>query len=410
MHTTSTPPMTRRPIILAFARHYLPGYRAGGPVRSISNTIDRLGDEMVFRVVTMDRDLGDAAPYQAVEMGRWNRLGKGWVLYLGPAARSLRQMARLLRDTPHDVIYLNSILDPVFTLRVLLLRRIGAGSAKPVLIAPRGEFSPGAWSLKRWKKEPYLQCLRLLGAMRGIYWQASSDLERNDIARAIRTKGVDGESDSILIAPNLAPCSGAEDRDETHSSRTAGDPLRVCFLSRISPKKNLDFALQVLQRVRVPVRFSIYGPAEDRSHWGECQAIMKGLPPHVTAIHRGNVEPDRVVATLAEHDLFFLPTRGENFGHVIHEAMRAGLPVLISDQTPWRDLERCEAGWALPLGDAEAFVRKIEEVSSWNRERLAKWRKNARNLAADVAEDESVLEANRGLFARFASSEAGTLA
>ena len=402
--------MSKPPAILAFTRHYLPGYRAGGPIRSISNLVDRLGDEMMFRVVTMDRDISDSSPYAAVEMDRWNPVGKAHVLYTSPAARSLRRMARLLRDTAHDVLYLNSILDPAFTLRVLLLRRLGVVPVKPIVIAPRGEFSPGAWRLKRWKKEPYLRSLRLLGALRGVHWQASSELERDDIVLAMRTNAVEGLRESILVAPNLSTCSDATRDSEARWQRLADEPLRVSFLSRISPMKNLDYALRVLQRVRVPVRFSICGPVEDRSHWNECQALTAALPPHVTVIHRGDIEPDRVVATLAEHDLFFLPTRGENFGHVIHEAMRAGLPVLISDQTPWRDLERLEVGWALPLSEPEAFVRTIEDVSSWNSEHLEKWRKNARRFAADVAEDEAAVEANRGLFMRLASAEAGMMA
>lgn len=406
---TRIPPATRRPVILAFTRHYLPGYRAGGPIRSIANMIDRLGDEMTFRVITTDRDVADSVPYEMVEVDQWNRLGKAQVLYTSPAARSLLRIAQLLRKTPHDAVYLNSILDPMFTLRVLLLRRLGAAPAKPVVIAPRGEFSPGAWRLKRWKKAPYLWLLKRLGGVRGVIWQASSDLEQDDIVRAIGARRAE-EQGSVLIASNLAPCSSVESGNKAPRSRSVGDPLDVCFLSRISPKKNLDYALRILQRVRVPVRFTIYGPIEDRSYWKECEGIMGALPSHVTTIHRGNIEPDRVVSILAEHDLFFLPTRGENFGHVIHEAMRAGLPVLISDQTPWRDLERLEVGWALPLSDAGAFAEVIEEVSSWGLERLAEWRRNAREHAAAVAEDEEVLEANRNLFSRDAPKEVSAAA
>ena len=52
---------------------------------------------------------------------------------------------------------------------------------------------------------------------------------------------------------------------------------------------------------------------------------------------------------MAANDLFFLPTRGENFGHVIAEALSVGTPVLISDQTPWRKLAAVGLGHDLPL-------------------------------------------------------------
>ena len=52
-----------KPIILVFVRHYLPGYRSGGPVRSLANLVDNLGDSLDFRIVTMDRDASDTVSY-----------------------------------------------------------------------------------------------------------------------------------------------------------------------------------------------------------------------------------------------------------------------------------------------------------------------------------------------------------
>jgi glycosyltransferase involved in cell wall biosynthesis len=55
-----------------------------------------------------------------------------------------------------------------------------------------------------------------------------------------------------------------------------------------------------------------------------------------------------------------LPTRNENFGYVILEALLAGCPVILSDQTPWRDLDEKQAGWVIPLGDEAGFVRALD--------------------------------------------------
>ena len=130
--------------------------------------------------------------------------------------------------------------------------------------------------------------------------------------------------------------------------------------------KNLDYALRVLAQVRTQVRFSIYGPIEVVTYWEECQKLMAELPANVEVNYCGSIEHDNVVATISELDLFFLPSRGENFGHVIHEALRAGLPLLISDRTPWKDLAELGVGWDLALGDMSAFVRRIEEVADWS--------------------------------------------
>ena len=55
-----------------------------------------------------------------------------------------------------------------------------------------------------------------------------------------------------------------------------------------------------------------------------------------------------------------LPTLGENFGHVISEALVGGCPVIISDQTPWRDLEKEQVGWDIDLNDEVSFVNAIQ--------------------------------------------------
>jgi len=48
--------------ILILTDYYLPGYKGGGPMRTLSTMVDRLGDEYRFRVLTRDRDLGDTEP------------------------------------------------------------------------------------------------------------------------------------------------------------------------------------------------------------------------------------------------------------------------------------------------------------------------------------------------------------
>lgn len=63
----------------------------------------------------------------------------------------------------------------------MTLRRLGLLPLVPVILAPRGEFSPGALGLKAWKKRPYIELTRMIGLHRGITWQASSEREAGDI-------------------------------------------------------------------------------------------------------------------------------------------------------------------------------------------------------------------------------------
>src|SRR5262245_4946321 len=70
------------PTTLALDNFYLPGYKGGGPVRSLSGLAERLGDDFDFALVTLDRDNADDRPYPGVSPGAWTEVGKVRVLYV----------------------------------------------------------------------------------------------------------------------------------------------------------------------------------------------------------------------------------------------------------------------------------------------------------------------------------------
>lgn len=380
-----------RPVILVLVKHYLPGYKAGGPLRTIANMVDQLGDQLDLRILTTDRDLGDDRPFGTVKADEWTRVAGASVYYASPSTQSLVGLARVVRETPHQVLYLNSYFEPVFAWRPLMARRLGLIPHVPLIIAPRGEFSEGALAMKRAKKLAYRVATAVAGLHRHATWQASSEHESADIRRFL---GV--PADDVVVAPDLPGRGDAA--NGTQTTRREGEPLRVCFVSRISPKKNLDCALRILTNVSIPVVFNIFGPQEDREYWERCQALMRRLPAGVSAHYRGFVKHDEIDAAFRAHDLFLFPTRGENFGHVILESMRAGTPVLITDTTPWRDLKESGVGWDLPLNDVSGFVAAIEEAYATHGATYDDRRERVRRFALARSVDQSVLAANRRLF------------
>jgi glycosyltransferase involved in cell wall biosynthesis len=325
-------------------------------MRSLVNLVTALSGEFDFRIITLDRDQPGDAPYAGVQTGAWQRVEPAEVLYLPRAEVTVSRLAQEVAAVGPQLVYLNGFLDPVFTLRFLLARRLRPMRPVPVLLAPLGDLSVGALEIKRVKKAVYLRLARISGLYHGLTWQASTGMEREDILRALPYV----RAEDVRVAADLT--EEAVVRLPPRVERPAG-PLRLCFLSRISPKKNLDFALRVLAGVKVPVEFTIFGPIDDAAFWAACQPLIAQLPPNIHASYGGEVHPAEVRRTLATQDLFFLPTRGENFGHVIYEALSTGVPVLISDQTPWNDLEARGVGWNVSLDSMPAFVRAIETAS-----------------------------------------------
>jgi glycosyltransferase involved in cell wall biosynthesis len=376
--------------ILVFIEYYLPGYKAGGPIRAIENVTSQLAHDAHFRILTSDRDLGDVNPYPHVRPHRWTRLSdEADVLYLPPESQTWRNIGRLCSATPHDVVYLNSAFSPRFSLLPLLLRR-GARRSSPVIIAPRGEFARSALRHKRGKKRAFLTLARAMGLYRDVTWHAGSVREQDDI------KAIMGEQAKICVAPHIpAP---AEPIPRANVKKAPGE-LSVAFLSRISPIKNLDAALRIVGRVRHRVTFDIYGPIEDARYWAACAELMTRLPPNVRATYRGPVEHAEVRQTLAPYDLFFLPSHGESFSYAIAEALSAGCPVLTSSQTPWRDLEEHGAGWALPLEDEAGFLAIVEHMASSDGAAVAQMHERAIAYYAQRSSSPKTLELWRTMFA-----------
>jgi len=338
--------------VLCFVEYYLPGYKSGGPVRSVSNMVEALGDEIEFRIVARDRDEGDTSPYAGVPVDVWHTMGKAAVLHLSPQRVSLGSLRAIIASRDFDVLYLNSLFSPGFTLRTLLLRRLGAVRHFPVVLAPRGQLLPNALRLKAAKKRAFLAATKLVGLYRDIVWQATTAAEVGDIARTFPNARVE-------VAPNLPMDLAGLGMLPQRPPKQSGK-LRCVFLSRISPKKNLEGALRMLRGVRGEVTFDVCGPLQDTRYWQRCREMAAELPEDIAFRYLGERDHLQVLETLSAYDLFLLPTLSENFGHVILEALVAGCPVLISDQTPWRDLEAQGVGWDLSLDEPGAFTRALQ--------------------------------------------------
>lgn len=380
--------------ILIVLPYYLPGYKAGGPIRTIAGLTEWLEDEFQFYIVTADRDLGDHEPYSGIRPGTWRESGKASVLYLSPQMMTLRSWYRHLSAVKYDLLYLNSFFAPS-TRGILLLRRLNLVPRKPVILAPCGEFSQGAFRLKGLKKQAYTHLVKWAGLCRGIIWRASSEYEKRDILAIF--DGRDSKSSpTVRVAPDLPP-----KQLQTHPELRPAKPVnsaRLVFLSRITRMKNLDFALNLLSSWEGGnIEFDIYGPVEDTGYWKECETLIGKLPANVRVEYRGEVDPQQVGDVFSRYHLFLFPTRGENYGHVVLESLRAGCPVLISDQTMWRHLCEKQVGWDIPLDKPDHFRDALSELVEMDNETFGQWSLAAEEYGNRQAQDALAVRANRDL-------------
>jgi glycosyltransferase involved in cell wall biosynthesis len=318
------PPEVRPFRVLATSAGFEPGFRGGGPIRSVARIVDSVSDKTDLCLITRDRDFGSAQPYPELS-GRWISRGRSRIFYLDTlrVGHWLR-LRRELSAVPFDCLYVNSLWNPVFTVIPVIAARLRLIRVRRVMIAPRGELSPGALLLKNKKKRLFLQGWGPLLRSMDVVWHASNEVEASQIRDVFAWAHVEVNSDQVSLPEEpLPPTATNEDR------------ARLVFIGRISPKKNLKLTLGTLRYLSKPVQFDIYGPLEDTSYWSLCQSIIREVPSFVQVKYRGELDSSEVPRTFSEYDAFIFPTLGENFGHAIAESLSASCPVVCSDRTPW---------------------------------------------------------------------------
>ena len=393
--------------VLVVTEHYLPGYRAGGPIVSVANLVDTLGKEISFFVLTSAWDVGARARYRLGPNGPWRKVGLARVRYLSRSVPDLWLYVRLLMSPKWDVVYLNSFFARQFSMVPIMLRRLGLLKCRRIVLAPRGAFSFGAMGIKSRRKSLYCRATNRLGLYRGITWQASTEREAADIVR----RGLLSESihpgvgtpgtSRMEIVPNLAVASdlaGPSPAPALRAAHKEPGSLVCAFVSRICRMKNLAMCADILSSAMGNVHFRIAGPMEDRPYWDECVRKLSCLPRRVTWEYLGAVSPAEVREIFRSSHLFVFPTHGENFGHVIVEALSSGCPVLTTDQTPWVDLEAGGAGWALPKQDIAQFRSAVDAMIGLDAEAFQTMSEASRAYIEHHPVIESAVEANRKLF------------
>ncbi len=367
--------------ILLFSDWFYPGFMAGGPIQSSFNLINHLQNYYDFSVITRDTDYTDTIPYKGIKSDVWTTLPNGMrVYYFSTENLSYPNMAKLIESEQFDVAYLNSMYSPRFTIMPLfILNRL----KKKIILAPRGMLAPSAIAIKSWKKRPFLLWIKNSSFIKNMHFHAASEQEAGHI------HNVFGKKVEVRLAPNLP---GKMELSPFVAKRKDVGMVHLISIARVSPEKNLLYALEVLQKVKGKVKFDIYGPVYDYAYWEKCKAVLNKLPENIEAEHFGPIAKDEIPNALKDVHFLFMPTQGENFGHTILEAMVCGCPAIISDQTPWRGLEPAKAGFDLPLNKHAGFVDAIEKTIAMDSITFKEWSEGTRKCAAGFINNPDLLK------------------
>jgi glycosyltransferase involved in cell wall biosynthesis len=323
--------------VLIYSDWFAPGYRAGGPIQSLVN-LTLTVEHAMFYIVTSDTDHHAVSPYTDIVPNQWLKFREHiHVIYLSMDEITRSRFEQIAMEIQADMIYLNSMFSPRFTVIPL---RMTKPKGVQVMVAPRGMLKQAALAQKGLKKKLFLFLAKRMGWYKNVIWHATNEAEKREIQRHF------GNATDIRIADNLS----ASPQSQAPTRIKSANQVRLCCVARISPEKGIMEALQYLVGMdwQGALHLDFYGAQQDPVFLQTCMDILP-LIKGATIRFMGEKTPQQLDQIWNQYDMLYMPTRGENFGHAIAESLNHGLPVIISDQTPWRQLQEKGIGWDLEL-------------------------------------------------------------
>jgi glycosyltransferase involved in cell wall biosynthesis len=306
---------------------FLPAYKAGGPIQSVANLVNNFTENIEYYIFCGDTDLNNE-PLQNIVKGEWLQFNNQTKVWYASKESLSETLAKQIENLKPEVVYIIGLFDWHFNIVPLIFCR-----AEKKILSVRGMLHPGALTQKKWKKRFFLQILKVLGISNKVVFHATDEAEATFI------KNEFGSNAIISVAGNFA--KSVKRNESLH--KIEGD-LTMVTIALISPMKNHLEVLKALMLCKGTIFYNIYGPIKDADYWEQCKAQILMLPINIKVQYHGEVLPNNVENILSQNHLFIMPSKSENFGHSIAEALSAAKPVITSNATPWNELQQNNAG------------------------------------------------------------------
>lgn len=338
---------------------FIPAFKAGGPILSIANMVNELDEGYQFYIYTSNTDL-HGLPIAIALTNQWTEYnGYTKVWYANRKDRSQNLVDQVKQVKP-DVLFIIGLFDWHFNIVPLLY-----ADCCDKLLSVRGMLHPGALGQKKMKKQLFLKMMKWMKLDKKCRFHATDEAEAEYI------RHIFGNEAGVSIAtnfPRLLPVQPVPIKDP--------GILELVSIGIVSPMKNYLLVLKSLQQVKAKLHYEIYGPVKEPIYWEECLQAIKALPSNITVAYFPELPPHKIVSRLEGKHLFILPSRSENYGHAIVEALSSGLPVITSNNVPWQQLEEASAGMNIAAEENE-LSEAVEKFAAMGSEEYSKYRAGA---------------------------------
>ena len=338
----------------------------GGPARTVPALCRAMAREGIeVELITISEGKEEASQDKSVQEFKLTRIATRTSRYapLSWHRQFNETLARAIASPDPVVLYDVGLWLPQNHLVV----RFAHARGLPLMISPRGMLSRKALEVSKWKKR--------------LAWLAyqKSDLQ---IARVLHvtseTEAEDcrhrGLTQPIALIPNGIDVPPTKDRKEAK-----GESRSALFLSRLHPIKGLKDLVEAWARARpAGWRVVVAGPDED-GHRKEVETLVDKLSVREQFDFIGAVDDEEKWKLYSEADLFVLPSYSESFGQAIGEALAAGVPVITTRATPWREIETNRCGWWIETG-VDSLAKALSVATSSSDIELQEMGKRGREL------------------------------
>lgn len=355
--------------ILIACPYYKPGFKAGGPIQSIYNLAKLLGEDMEIYIFTQSIDFGSDTKHDNIQENIWQSFDNHKVYYCNPSKYGVKNLFDIIKLLQPNFVYFNSVFHKL-TWHAILINNILRFNYK-FIIAPRGELDSGALKLKAFKKRIFIKIFKIIIG-NNIVFHATTLKELHNISKIFNKK--------IKVAENIPSLVDIKPiRQEKYRNNT-----NFVFISRISPKKNLEYCIKLLNDnvFEGIINFDIIGPIEDVDYWKLIESKIINVPANVKINYLGEVPNSELKSRTEKYHFLMFPTKSENYGHIIYECLSYGIPVLLSDQTPWE--ENNNGVFVRSLNDIIGFKLLIESLHKIDNEEFSAISDSSFNYARSI--------------------------
>ena len=329
--------------IVIMPGHFFPDETSGGPAVSVMNMAKLLSDKYDIFIIASGKRFLDNSPLE-VEKNNWILKDDYNIFYL--KNYNIFKIQSLVREVKPSFIYLNSFYSLKWTFMPLIF--FMKGNTK-IIIAPRGNFSHKDVNKFSYKKSIYLVITKLIISKMDIRWHFTSSYEYNLTYPFLKNRLINDSSfiiENIHIAPPIK-----------NTNIKVSNDIKILYFGRIHPKKNLKLAIDIVSEIKElkSYKFDIFGTIEKPEYF---DTLKQSFNENITYL--GPYSHENVHEILENYDVFLFLTQGENYGHTIAEALSSGLPVIISQHTPWSEIDQ-HGGYVVDIDNKQLCKSTIKK-------------------------------------------------